>query len=178
MNDSQSQPIVVGDMVVHCAHTRIVDINSLIPFPDNENQHTPEQIELLAHIMKQNGVRNSITVSLRSGFITKGHGRLLGAKVNKWTQFPIDEQQYASEALEHVDRVADNKIAELSEIDTERFKATVLKLPEGFDLTLTGVPGLTLDSLSFSELDIETGEAGPGSEPPTNQCPNCGHMLK
>lgn len=180
MNATLKEPIRFPDgMVVHCAHTRIVDISQLKPFPGNENDHPLEQIELLAHIMKDNGVRNPITVSIQSGYITKGHGRLLAAQMNGWTKFPVDDQNYESPAHETADRVADNKIAELSEIDPLKLKDTILKMPEGFDLKLTGIPELAL-----KELMIDPNFA-PGTEDDQGQldqkkpvtCPACGESF-
>lgn len=104
---------------VFCAHDAIVPIEKVIPNPRNPNTHPAEQIKLLGRIIQAAGWRQPITVSNRSGFIVKGHGRLLAAKKAGLTEVPVDYQEYANEAEEYADLIADNRLAELSEIDTE-----------------------------------------------------------
>ena len=61
---------------VHCAHTRLAPTNTLRPNPANPNRHSKEQIVLFSKIIEHLGWRSPIVVSLRSGLIVKGHGRL------------------------------------------------------------------------------------------------------
>ena len=104
---------------VFCAHTEMADIESVIPNPRNPNQHDKKQIELLAKIIKAQGWRVPITVSNRSGYVVRGHGRLMAAQLLGLDTVPVDRQDYASEAEEWADLVADNRLAELSTIDKE-----------------------------------------------------------
>ena len=64
---------------VFCAHDAIVSLKDLQPNPKNPNQHPSEQIKLLASIIRATGWRGPITVSKRSGYIVKGHGRMMAA---------------------------------------------------------------------------------------------------
>ena len=74
---TQAEPrTMIGDTPVFCSYDEIVDIEKVVPNPRNPNQHPKAQVELLAKIIKAQGWRNAITVSTRSGFIVKGHGRL------------------------------------------------------------------------------------------------------
>jgi len=102
---------------VFCAHDAIVDISELRPNPRNPNRHPREQIRALGEIIRAAGWRGPITVSKRSGLIVRGHGRLLAAQLEDLEEAPVDYQEYASEAEEMADLVADNRLAELSEID-------------------------------------------------------------
>lgn len=102
---------------VFCAHDKIVDPAALIPNPKNPNQHPDSQIQLLGRVIRGNGWRQPITVSNRSGFIVKGHGRLAAALLEGFKAVPVDYQNYASEAEEYADLVADNRLAELAELD-------------------------------------------------------------
>ena len=77
-------------------------------------------------------------VSKRSGFVIKGHGRLLAARMLGEESVPVDYQEYASEAAEWADMVADNKIAELSSIDEHELNALIRELDGQIDLELTG----------------------------------------
>jgi DNA modification methylase len=132
------------EMKIKCAHTELVDVDLLMPNPKNPNKHPDNQLQLLAKIMGHQGWRSPIVVSTRSGFITKGHGRLIAAKINGWTQAPVDRQEYATEADEYADMVADNKIAELAETDMTMVNRDVLDLGADFDLDLLGIPDFQL----------------------------------
>lgn len=116
-----------GSVPVFCAHDAIVPLKDLRPNPKNPNQHPPEQIKLLASIIRATGWRAPITVSKRSGLVTKGHGRLMAAQLDDLTDAPVDYQDYASEAEELADLTADNRIAELATTDNKmlaRFSPT------------------------------------------------------
>ena len=108
-----------GSVPVFCAHDAIVPLKDLRPNPKNPNQHPPEQIKLLASIIRATGWRAPITVSKRSGLVTKGHGRLMAAQLDDLTDAPVDYQDYASEAEELADLTADNRIAELATTDNK-----------------------------------------------------------
>lgn len=80
MYKTEAKPkAMAGEIPVFCAHDEIVDTLKLVPNPKNPNKHPQEQIELLTRIIKATGWRQPITVSKRSGFVVKGHGRLLAA---------------------------------------------------------------------------------------------------
>ena len=127
-------------MKIECAHDKVVDLDTLVPNPRNANEHPDAQIKLLAKIMKHQGWRNPIVVSNRSGFMTKGHGRLLAAKLNGWTHAPVDYQDYRNEADEWADMIADNKIAELAESNEMRIQEIAVDLGPDFDFELFGIP--------------------------------------
>ena len=124
---------------VHCAYDEMVDITKLVPNPRNPNQHSDRQIELLAKIIEHQGWRAPITVSKRSGFVVRGHGRLLAAEALGLDEVPVDYQDYANEAEEWADLIADNRLAELSEMDNEMLKDLIQEIDANeIDLTLTG----------------------------------------
>lgn len=147
---------------VFCAHDAIVPIEKVIPNPRNPNTHPAEQIKLLGRIIQAAGWRQPITVSNRSGFIVKGHGRLLAAKKAGLTEVPVDYQEYANEAEEYADLIADNRLAELSEIDTE----LLADIFQDIDLSeipaeLTGYTESEINDLTSAladELDDTTNE--------------------
>ena len=136
------------DIPIYCAHDEIVEVESLIENPRNPNKHPQKQLELLAKIIKNQGWRNPITVSKRSGFIVKGHGRLQAARLGGLTKVPIDRQEYESEAAEWADMIADNRIAELAETDGGMLKDVLLELDTGaFDMELAGFDAASLEQL-------------------------------
>lgn len=121
MYKSEAQPKAWADGIpVFCAHDKIEDSATLVPNPQNPNFHPEEQIQLLGRIITQAGWRQPITVSTRSGFIVKGHGRLEAALLEGLKEVPVDYQNYSSEAEEYADLVADNRLAELSEINNKK----------------------------------------------------------
>ena len=131
---------MIGDAPVWCAHDALVPLAELKPNPRNPNQHPQRQIDKLAKIIAGNGWRTPITVSNRSGLITRGHGRLLAARALGLAEVPVDYQEYASQAAEWADVVADNKIAELAEMDDDLLFGVMeeIKLDDSFDVNLTG----------------------------------------
>ena len=107
-------------MTIHCAYDQLVPVADLKPHPKNPNTHSAAQVAAIAAVIEGNGWRAPITVSNRSGFITRGHGRLEAATLLGAEQVPVDFQDYASEQAELSDMLADNHLAELAEIDEDR----------------------------------------------------------
>jgi len=137
---------VIDGIPVYCAVDKIVDIEKIVPNPRNPNQHGDSQIELLAKIIKAQGWRAPITVSTRSGMIVRGHGRMMAARKLGLSQVPVDYQDYANEAEEWADLIADNRIAELAEINNRMLMDLIEEIDTGIiDLEITG----------YTESDLE-----------------------
>lgn len=136
----EAEPKAWADGVpVFCAHDAIVDVTKLVPNPKNPNQHPDNQIQLLGRIIRQAGWRQPITVSKRSGFIVKCHGRLAAALLEGMKEAPVDYQNYTTEAEEYADLVADNRIAELAETDNKLLADIFAEIDTGeIPMELTG----------------------------------------
>lgn len=159
-------------MQIKCAHTELVDIDLIQANPRNPNKHPDEQITLLAKIMKHQGWRSPVVVSRQSGFVVKGHGRLMAARSNGWTHAPVDRQDYATPADEYADMVADNKIAELAEHDDLSMVQSIKELGmTDFDFELLG-----LKDLSFMMADMA--ELGDKASDETAAEPNCKYIIE
>ena len=148
-------------MKIHCAHNALVDPATLKPNPKNPNRHSAHQIQLLASIIQEQGWRGPITVSKRSGLIVRGHGRLEAALLMGATVVPVDYQDYGSEAEELADLLADNRLAELAELDEDELKRLLESIRESdpsFDIELTGFMQDEIDRLYKEEAtdDLET----------------------
>jgi hypothetical protein len=144
-------------MRVLCAHTSLADPATLKPNPANPNRHSAHQIQILAAIIQEQGWRAPITVSKRSGLIVRGHGRLEAALLMGCDKVPVDEQDYANEAEELADLLADNRLSELAELDEADLKKVIEKLREAdpsFDVELTGFMEDEIAKL-FAEEDME-----------------------
>ena len=134
VNTATPRTVTADGVPVFCAYDQIIKLAALVPNPKNPNEHPDDQVKLLADVIKAQGWRDRITVSKRSGFIVKGHGRLMAAYKAGFTEAPVDFQEYATEAQEWADLNADNRLAELSETNME-------KLAELFrDIDLDEIP--------------------------------------
>ncbi len=151
---------------IFCAHDAMVGVEKIIPNPRNPNQHPEAQISLLARIIEAQGWRAPITVSNRSGFIVRGHGRLAAALRLGLTECPVDFQDYASEAEEWADLIADNRLAELAVMDEGALAGLLdeLSQAEGFDPTLSGFSADLIEELlgkaEASDTPADRQEAG------------------
>ena len=130
---------MTSDIPIHCARDRLADVTAIIANPRNPNRHGDKQIALLAKIIKHQGWRAPIVVSKRSGFIVAGHGRLQAALLLGCQSVPVNDQDFATEADEWAHLVADNRIAELAEMDGAELKIILTDLESnGYDLDVTG----------------------------------------
>lgn len=139
MQDNKRAKGEAGGIPVFCAFDKIVPVGEVKPNPKNPNQHPEEQIDLLAKIIQAQGWRAPVTVSTLSGLVVRGHGRLMAAIHAGLSHVPVDYQHYDSEEAETADLIADNRIAELAEIDNKM----LAELFGGFDaetidVSLTG----------------------------------------
>ena len=142
---------------IECAYTDRVSIKKLKPNPLNPNEHPEEQIKLLAEIIKQVGWRDPITISNRSGFIVRGHGRFAAAVLLKMASVPVEYHDYDSEEEELADLVMDNKIKELSYLDRGKVRELLSGFEDSSRRLMTG----------FNEVEIEKIMHGGGQPPPS-----------
>ena len=141
---------------VYCAHSQMVEIEKVIPNPRNPNKHSEKQIALLSKIIAAQGWRAPITVSTRSGFIVRGHGRLLAARKLGLAEVPVDYQAYETEAAEWADLIADNRLSELSETDELLLKDLLQELGTSeLDLELTAYTADEIDQMLDSAKEVQ-----------------------
>lgn len=146
MRKSSAKPIeqTPDGVGVHCLYSDLVDPASLKPNPKNPNRHPQRQIERLLKVIQQNGWRIPITVSTRSGFIVRGHGRQMAALAGGMKLCPVEYQNYESDELELADLLADNKVPELSAMDD----ASLLSILD--DLTKADL----IEASAFTEAEV------------------------
>lgn len=139
MQDNKRAKGEAGGIPVFCAFDKIVPVGEVKPNPKNPNQHPEEQIDLLAKIIQAQGWRAPVTVSTLSGLVVRGHGRLMAAIHAGLSHVPVDYQHYDSEEAETADLIADNRIAELAEIDNKMLAELFGGFDaEAIDVSLTG----------------------------------------
>jgi hypothetical protein len=164
-----------------CRHDDAVDVTELVPNPRNPNKHPDKQIALLAKIIRAQGWRQPITVSNRSGFVVKGHGRLEAARLLGAELVPVERQDYATEAAEYADLIADNRIAELAEPDQGMLDDLLGDtMFDGFDMDLTGFDAEELERLMLQApppeaINLDGGGDADGS---LVKCPKCGFAFE
>ena len=149
---------MIGVIPVFCAYDEIIPTAKALPNPQNPNKHPDKQINLLAEFIKQQGWRAPITISTRSGYIVRGHGRLMAAQLLGAEAVPVDFQHYESDAAEMTDMIADNRIAEFSDLD-EEILAEIMKEISGSEIDLE-LTGYDLDEIC-KFLDMEAGSMDP-----------------
>ena len=124
---------------IRCSYSELRPIAALVPNPRNPNRHPEQQLRLLAKVITHAGWRRPIVVSKRSGFIVVGHGRYLAAQIAGLETAPVDLQDYESEAAEWADMLADNRLAELAEMDAAAQRGLLRELGEsGIEMELAG----------------------------------------
>ena len=128
--------------------------------PKNRNSHPQDQIERLAKILAYQGWRYPVKISKLSGYITSGHGRVEAAKLNGWTEIPVNYQDYENADQEYADVQADNSIASWSELDMAEINLDLADLGPSFDLDLLGIKHFNLDPPIKKSMEVK--------------CPACG----
>jgi len=136
----------VAKVEVKCSFDKKVKLGELIPHPKNNNVHPKEQIERLAKIIEHQGMRAPIVVSNRSGYITKGHGRLMALKMLGVSSAPVNFQDYESEQQEYADLTADNEIARWAKLDLDSVMDNAHLLKD-FDVDLLGIKDFDIPDL-------------------------------
>ena len=169
INDVTKVKGMAGNVPVMCAHDTILPLSQIKANPKNPNTHSPEQIEVLKKVIEKQGWRSPIVISNLSGYVVKGHGRLIAALDGDMEFAPVDYQDYESEAAEYADMTADNQIAEMSHMDPELLAEIFIEIESiqpDFDFSLTGFDQSEIDQILGNMVDEmeEALEAKPASE--------------
>lgn len=155
----------ISGIKVKCAYDEIADPKELKPHPENPNTHSKEQLTLYHKIVTFQGWRRAITVSKRSGLITRGHGALEMALMFNIDGVPVDYQDYDSEMEEKADLVADNALAKLAVMDTKKQTALIAQIDlADFDIELVGIPQETIDKMLAAASEPPQLNIPPGGE--------------
>jgi hypothetical protein len=135
----------------------VTPIGDLVFNPKNNNKHPPEQIERLAQLIKYQGFRNPIIVSVRTGFVIAGHGRIEAAKKLGVKNVPVMFQDFDNEAQEYAYLTSDNAIASWAELDLSMIHAELMDLGPDFDSNLLGIEKFEIlpeDKNQDEEVDL------------------------
>lgn len=117
---------------------KLVSIDKLIPYINNARTHSPEQINKIRASLREFGFVNPIIID-RDYNVLAGHGRLVGAKAENYTEVPCVFVDEMTEAQKKAYILADNRMAMDAGWDEELLKVELEALEgESFDLSLTG----------------------------------------
>ena len=136
--------ITKDNIPVFCSYDKLLNINDIKLNPDNPNKHPENQLKMLGEVIKGNGWRQSVTISRLSHLVVKGHGRILAAKMLNLCEIPVEYQEYSNKDEEMADLLADNRIAELAEMDNDMLCSIINDMDE----YLLDFTGFTSDEIS------------------------------
>jgi hypothetical protein len=143
--------------MIQAKEIQVVDIDSLVLNPKNNNKHPKEQIERLSKLIQYQGFRNPVVVSKRTGFVLAGHGRIEAAKIAGLKEVPAMFQDFDNEAQEYAYLTSDNAIAAWAELDLSAVNTEMLDLGPDFDVDLLGIKDFVIEPMDgiLPELSAE-----------------------
>jgi DNA modification methylase len=142
----------MADKVTHRA------LSTLKPYKRNNRNHNAASIKRLAASVETFGFVVPILIE-PSGVIIAGHGRYEAAKLLGLAMVPTVTADHLTEAQVRALRIADNKLAELSDWNEE---ALQIEFGELMEFSLAGDLDFDLDITGFEmpQIDIIIGGAG------------------
>ena len=150
-------------------------IDELIPYDNNPRNNT-KAVDKVANSIAEFGFKVPIVVS-ENNIIVAGHTRLLAAKKLGLKEVPVIIADDLTEKQIKAFRIADNKVAELSEWNNDLLFQELVDLE--MDMTEFGFSQDELDALMNNIPDFAPGtldEQGDLTtlEPKWIKCPHCG----
>ena len=152
----------------------------LIPYARNARTHSPAQVAGIAGSIREFGFNNPVLIDKDNGIIA-GHGRVLAAQQLGLETVPCLRLRHLTKTQRKAYILADNRLAELSQWDTEMLALEIADLRlDDVDLELLGFDDDGLKDLlgqvatdtdtspdEFKEMDedIDT----------DHECPKCGY---
>ena len=129
----------------------LVSIDKLIPYINNARTHSPEQIIKLRSSLREFGFINPVIVDKDYNIIA-GHGRVIAAKAENFTEVPCVLVDHLTEAQKKAYIIADNRMALDAGWDEELLRVEIEALQaEAFDVSLTGFDDKEISDLFKGE---------------------------
>lgn len=125
-------------------------LDKIKPYPNNPKTHPPEQVTLLASLLKKWGADQAIVVD-ETGVILKGHGRRLAALEAGLKTFRVIQRLGLPETEKQAMRIADNQVPLLGGWNKALIQAEISQLKlAGYDIPLLGFPETQLRAFGVS----------------------------
>jgi len=134
---------------------KLVPIQELVPYVNNARTHSAAQITKLRSSLREFGFVNPIIVD-RDYSVIAGHGRLIAAKEEGFSEVPCVFVDYLTEAQKKAYIIADNRYAEDAGWDEELLRLEIESL-QGmeFNVELLGFEPAELNKLLTNDEDIQ-----------------------
>ena len=134
---------------------KLIPIAKLVPYVNNARTHSAEQINKLRSSLREFGFVSPVIID-RSYSILCGHGRVLAAKEEGYSDVPCVFVDEMTEAQKKAYILADNRMAMDAGWDEDILRVEIEALQaEDFDLGLTGFDDKELVGLFDSEDEAE-----------------------
>jgi DNA modification methylase len=143
---------------------QLVPIQKLVPYINNARTHSAAQITKLRSSLREFGFVNPIIID-RDFSVIAGHGRLVAAKEEGFTEVPCVFVDYLTEAQKKAYIIADNRYAEDAGWDEELLRLEIESL-QGmeFNVDLLGFEPAELNKLLSDTDDIKEDDFDVDSE--------------
>lgn len=138
-------------------------ITALKPYGRNARMHKDKQVDLIARSIREFGFNNPILIDGAQNIVA-GHGRFEAAKRLGLETVPTLRLEHLTPAQVRAYRIADNRIAELSEWDPEMLRLEIVDLS---DLELAGEIDFEVSLTGFDTAQIDVLIDGPGASAAT-----------
>ena len=144
--------IIVADIKAQMASLTVESypVGALRANPRNPRWHSDKQVAQIAASIGAFGFTTPI-VADESGMVLAGHGRLAAAKVLGLDTVPVVQLRHLNEEQKRALVIADNRLAELSQWDTELLRIELEELSAldlSFDIEITGYDTIDIDGLA------------------------------
>lgn len=134
---------------------RLVPVTKLVPYQNNARTHSPEQINKLRSSLREFGFINPVIIDRDFGVIA-GHGRILAAKEEGFTEVPCVFADHLTEAQKKAYIIADNRMAMDAGWDEELLRVEIESLQGmDFDPLLTGFDEKELSDLFKDDAEVK-----------------------
>ncbi|SCZ80432.1 site-specific DNA-methyltransferase [Acidaminobacter hydrogenoformans] len=135
-----------------------VNIDHLVPYARNARTHSKEQILQLRASIREFGFLNPALIDKDLNIIA-GHGRILAAKEEGFTEIPCVFVEHLTEAQKRAYIIADNRLALNAGWDVEMLSVELSDLQcAEFDISLLGFDNAELNKLLCGMEDVKDDE--------------------
>ena len=136
---------------------QLIPIDRLVPYVNNARTHSKDQITKLRSSLREFGFINPVIIDRDCGIIA-GHGRVMAAKEEGFTEVPCVLADHLTEAQKKAYILADNRYAQDAGWDEQLLRIEIEALQaEDFDVSLTGFEPSDIADL-FDDRDAEAKE--------------------